>query len=527
MEKTAKTRGNIPRKIKGFRDSDPSLSSLKQQIITNAAKVYQSYGFEHWDTPVLEYADCLGKYMPDEDTVDKGVYSFKNPEIEPVLATNGTEIQDEWGQVLMENHFLSLRYDLTAPLARVYAERLWKDYIKGQLHEGKTPLFRRYQYGPVYRYEIKVEPGRYREFWQIDFDTVGSSEVAADAEAAIILMEALEAVGMPRDTFSIKVNNRKMLKGFLQSIGVNEEEQEQAILRVVDKYDKIGKEAVIQELGPGREERSGAKIKGLRLDNEIISNIADFLDHFGKIGSRQEILTSLDTQLGGNELAREGFQELVRMDEMLQKLGYNSANIQFDPTLIRGMAYYTGPVFEAVSNLKFKDKKGQKRKVGAICGGGRYDGLVEKLLGMKVPATGASIGVDRLAAILPYANAAKAAADGPVFVVLFDDEMMSEYQLIAQRLRSAGIPTEVFYGTRKALKKQLSYADKKNCRIAILLGSNEFEKGVVTVRNLKLGKSLANEITDKTEWRNRVQKEVPNDQLVEYVQDQLNLEIPS
>ncbi|RMF25361.1 MAG: hypothetical protein D6765_10500, partial [Bacteroidetes bacterium] len=260
---TKQPRGIVPRKIKGFRDINPGLNALRWHIIDTARKVYQAYGFEHWDTPVLEYADTLGKYMPDADSVEQGVYAFPNPEEEPVLLPNGQEMRDEFGQVVMTHHPLALRYDLTAPLARLYAEGLWMDYLKNRLEAGRTPLFRRFQFGPVFRYEVKLTPGRFREFWQLDFDTVGSDDVATDAEACMILCEALEAIGLPPDSFIVRVNNRKILKGFLQENGVQEEDQEQAILRVIDKLDKVGWEAVLLELGPGRTDSSGAEIPGL------------------------------------------------------------------------------------------------------------------------------------------------------------------------------------------------------------------------------------------------------------------------
>ena len=224
-------RGTIPRKIKGFRDIDADLNELRQRIISAAAKVYKSYGFEHWETPVLEYADALGKYMPDEDTVDQGVYNFRNPEEEPILGVDGREIRDGEAKAIMEHQAIALRYDLTAPLARVYAERLWMDVKRKQIMETNAPLFRRFQYGPVFRYELKLMPGRYREFWQLDFDSVGTKDVAADAEACMILSDALVAIGMDKSTFIVKVNNRKVLKGFLESIGIDNEEKEGAVLR--------------------------------------------------------------------------------------------------------------------------------------------------------------------------------------------------------------------------------------------------------------------------------------------------------
>ncbi len=247
-------RGIVPRKIKGFREIDPNLNRVRWKIINAASKVYKLYGFEHWDTPVVEYADNLGKYLPDTDTIAEGVYSFRNPEKEPVLKSDGKELRDDWDRETMENHFLSLRYDLTAPLAMHYAEKLWMNSRKGNLPTKNAPLFRMYQFGQVYRYEAKLDPGRFREFWQLDFDSVGSGDVAVGAEVCMVLSDSMEAIGLTRNTYIVKVNNRKILKGLLQNLGVKTEKQEQSILRIIDKTDKIGMEALVEELGVGRTE---------------------------------------------------------------------------------------------------------------------------------------------------------------------------------------------------------------------------------------------------------------------------------
>ncbi len=525
MKKENLQRGIVPRKIKGFRDVDANLNQLRWKIITAAAEVYKSYGFEHWETPVLEYADAIGKYMPDADSVEQGVYSFKNPEEEPVFLTNGREMRDEWGKVIMDHHPVALRYDLTAPLARVYAERLWMDYLKNRLGEGRTPLFRRFQFGPVYRYELKLSPGRFREFWQLDFDSVGTDDVVADAEVCMILSDALEAIGLKRGTYVVKVNDRKVLTGFLRSLGISEGEEEQSILRIMDKLEKIGWDAMRLELGKGRVEKSGAEIAGLHLDETLIDSIFQFLKGFTGIRLRKDILKKLQAAGIDNPMAQEGIEELKKIDEVLSALDFDESRVVFEPGLVRGMAYYTGPVFEVESLQNYVDEKGKERRVGSICGGGRYDGLVEKLLGLKVPATGASIGVDRLAELLRLTHQAPEKVDGPVLIAYFDDELMPEYQLIARELRMEGIEVEVYYGFYKGfrkMKKQLKYADEKRCPVVILIGENEAEKGVATVKNLKLGSELAKSISDKKEFNLRVQKEVKRAHLVSYVKSLLS-----
>jgi len=523
----AKKRGIIPRKIKGFRDIDPSLNQLKWSIVNAAKKVYISYGFEHWDTPILEYAETLGKYLPNEQNITEGevaegVYSFRNPEKETVLDTEGNDLKDDWSRVIFENHFLSLRYDLTAPLARLYAEQLWQDKLKGNVKTEKSPLFRRLQFGPVFRYEAKLDPGRFREFWQLDFDTVGTADMTADAEVCMVTTDALEAIGLKRGTYVMKVNNRKILKGFLKNLGVNDDETEMNILRVVDKLDKIGFDGLEKELGLGRIDSSGGSINGLQLSPNLIFGIIDFFKKFGKTHSRQTILKQLNNLNISNSIFIEGVEELQKIDSILAATAYNEKRVIFDPTLVRGMSYYTGPVFEVESKQTYIDEKGNERKVGSICGGGRYDDLVEKLLGIKVPATGLSIGVDRVAELFQLTKQVQEQVKGPVLIIVFDNKLMPEYQKIASQLRKAKIDTEVYYGFQRGLNKQLAYADKKNCPVAILLGEDELNKGIVTVRDLKMGKEIASEFTDKKEWQKSAQFEVKKEELVKKVKELIN-----
>ncbi len=511
-----KERGILPQKIKGFRDIDSDLNQLRWNIINKAKEVYKSYGFEQLDTPILEYADTLGKYMPDKESVEEGIYSFQNPEKEPVYLKNGEEMRDENENVIMENHFLALRYDLTAPLSRFYAEKLWKEYLRGNIKDGKAPLFRRYQFGQVFRYELKLTPGRFREFWQLDFDTIGTADVSADAEVCIILADALEKIGLKRKTYIVKVNNRKILKGFLQAIGINSENDEQNILRIIDKFDKIGFENVKKELMEGRTDDSGSEIKGIGMAKDTVEKIMGFFNEFSKKSTREEVLKKLKKQFQDNKIYNEGIEELEKMHFIWKNLNFSEERIIFDCILVRGMAYYTGPIFEVESLQTYKDKKGRKRNVGSICGGGRYDNLVKNLLGIKVPATGASIGVDRLSELLTLTKQVPEKEIGSVFITVFDDELMPEYQKIARSLREKNIKTEIFYGFQRNLKKQLKYADRKNSPIAIMLGSNELEKGIVTVKDLRMGRKMQN-IKDKKIWREKVQFQVKREKLIEKV----------
>lgn len=515
-------RGIIPQKIKGFRDISPQLNQLRWHIIEKAKEVYTKYGFEHWDTPALEYTEALGKYMPDADTVEEGVYSFRNPESEPIVDEKGNRISDDEGNFIMENMFLSMRYDLTAPLSRLYAEKLWHPTLLNQASTFKPQLFRRFQFGPVFRYETKLDPGRFREFWQLDFDTVGTNDISSDTEICMILSEALEAIGLERNSYRIKVNNRKILNGLLESIISSSNISPASVLRIIDKQDKIGVEGVKHELGSGRKDASGAFIDGLGLENSSIEKLLDFLSINGALLNRKELLSKLSNGYENNAVFAEGLSELSSIDNLLTELNFAEDRVVFDPSLVRGMAYYTGPIFEVESLTKYTDTKGNLRSVGSISGGGRYDGLVKKLLGLEVPATGASIGVDRLAELLTLSSSIKIEYKGPVLITVFENNLMNEYQKIAQELRAANIPTQVFYGMQKGLKKQLAYADSISSPVAILLGEDELKAGVVTVRNLTLGASMASEISNKEEWKAKAQQQVSREDLVAKVREMLS-----
>jgi histidyl-tRNA synthetase len=343
--------------------------------------------------------------------------------------------------------------------------------------------------------------------------------MTADAEVCMVTADAMEAIGLKRGTYVVKVNNRKVLKGFLQNLGVADEETEKNILRVIDKLDKIGFEGMKGELGKGRTDTSGAEVKGLGLSKDLIHGVTEFFKKFGKTKKRSNILERLGKMANANPIFTEGVEELRKIDSVLSGMGYNEKRVVFDPTLVRGMSYYTGPVFEVESKQTFIDERGNEKRVGSICGGGRYDDLVEKLLGIKVPATGLSIGVDRIAELLQLTKQAPKQVTGPVLIVVFDNNLMTEYQKIASQLRKAKIDTEVYYGFQKGLNKQLAYADKKNCPVAILLGGDELAKGVVTVRDLKMGKQIAGEFADKTEWQKMSQFEVKRDDLVKKVKE--------
>jgi len=517
-----------PRNVKGFRDISPAFNRLRWRIIDAARSVYEKYGFEHWDTPVLEYAECIGKYLPDEDEVSNGVYSFSNPEQEPVLDGRGREKRDTDNNVIMENHPLAMRYDLTAPLARLYAAVLLEKMNQGQVQGPETaPLFRRYQFGPVYRYEAKLDPGRYREFWQMDFDTAGSADAACDAEVCRILCDSLEATGFRTGSYEVRVGHRMIHMGLFEKIGLdNDAEKAMDIIRAVDKLDRIGPEGVASELGKGREDaQSGAFIPGLGLEQSVIDQVVDTMQATQGTSERGKVIEILKNSVGATKSGERALKDLKRMDEALTASGYDEDRVVFDSSIARGLAYYTGPVFEAVSKLEYRDEKGNPRRYGSICGGGRYDGLVQSLLGMKVPATGASIGVDRLSELLMRLETGKTAS-GPVIIIVMEPERLGDYEAMADEIREGGVPAEVYYGSRRKMKAQMSYADSRNAPAVVIAGSSEFDKGTVSVKDLRKGKEASSKISDREQWTQSKpgQVEVPRKDLVKAIEAVLSEE---
>ncbi len=476
------------RKPKGFRDSFALQSLERQEMIATICNVYSKFGFDQLETSCIEYVDALGKFLPDQDQPDAGVFALKD------------DLDDQW---------LALRYDLTAPLARVVAE--FGDDLP-------TP-FRRYQYGPVWRREIKPSKDRFREFFQCDFDTVGCETMAADAEVCLVLSEVMRALGI--DEFVIRVNNRKVLNGLMASLEITEPAVRLGILRTLDKLDDIRIEGVKQQLGPGRTDKSGSWNEGLHLPDSSINRVVEFLQC--KMPTRRETCDAFLEFAAGSPDGVEGVNELKSIEQYLEVSDVAQEFVNFDPSLVRGLEYYTGPVFEI--ELPFEVKvKGKPKKFGSVAGGGRYDYLVERFTGKKVPATGASIGVDRLLAALSLLQKTKSEASlGPVVVTMMDKEQGLEYQKIVNELRDAGIRSELYLGDRK-FKAQMKYADKRNSPVVIIAGSNEFEDGTVTLKNMFLGKALSQEVEDNQAWRKGqpAQSTVKREDLVQSVTDIIN-----
>ncbi len=470
------------RTAKGFRDIEAGELSALDAMVAKIRAVYERYGFDPLETPAIEYTDALGKFLPDQDRPNAGVFSFQD--VVPETGEQGTA--EQW---------MSLRYDLTAPLARYVAQNF-----------DKLPKpFRRYAFGPVYRNE-KPGPGRFRQFMQFDADTVGSDSVAADAEMCMLAADALEALGIKRGDYVIKVNNRKILDGVLESIGLVGDENASrrlAVLRAIDKLDKFEPNEVLLLLGPGRKDSSGDFTKGAGLDGDQAEYVLSVVTKTPEV-----FIPSIDVDKVGrwnqgiksNPTVDAGFDELSQIDKLLRAAGYDSDRIRIDPSVVRGLEYYTGAVFEAELTFEVKGDDGKPVRFGSVGGGGRYDDLVSRFTGQKVPATGFSIGVSRLQAALAHIGAKPAPNLGPVVVLVMDKAELASYQKLTQTLRLAGIRAEMYLGS-SGMKAQMKYADKRNAPCVIIQGSDERAKGEVTIKDLIEGAKAAAAIKDNKEWK--------------------------
>lgn len=464
---------------KGFRDYFASEVTERTEMLNKIAGVYHRYGFDALESAAVETVEALGKFLPDVDRPNEGVFAWQDED-------------DTW---------MALRYDLTAPLARVYAQ-----------HRNDLPTpYRRYAMGPVWRNE-KPGPGRYRQFYQCDADTVGTASMAADAEICAMLSDTLETVGIPRGDYLVRVNNRKVLNGVLEAMGVTNEAQAADVLRTIDKFDKVGEKGVRELLGKGRLDASGAYIDGVGLSDAQADPVVAFLT--SKASDVSATFANLRNAVGGSDMGLKGIDELEQIGALLDAQGYGSDRIEIDPSVVRGLGYYTGPVYEAELTFEILDEKGRKRQFGSVSGGGRYDDLVKRFTGQEVPATGVSIGVDRLLAALREKGRVSSQNQGPVVVTVMDRDRMADYQTMVAELRNAGIRAEVYLGNPKNFGNQLKYADKRNSPIAIIEGGDEKENGIVQIKDLYLGAKIA-ESASLEEWKgNPSQFEVPRDQLV-------------
>ncbi len=497
---------------KGLFDTPAEEIRATERMLATIRGVFESYGFEPLDTPAIEYSDALGKFLPDQDRPNEGVFSFKDDD-------------EQW---------LSLRYDLTAPLARYVAEN----------YQTLPKPFRRYQTGPVWRNE-KPGPGRFRQFTQFDADTVGASSVAADAELCMLAADTLEALGVPRGQYVVKVNNRRVLDGLLELIGLGDEAdagKKLAVLRAVDKLDRLGIEGVAALLGKGRKDESGDFTKGAELDDKQALRVISFLrtaaETFAQISAGSylpqdfkaaddEDYYLIDEMLSSFHESQTMTAALERVEDIrkhVRAVGYGMDRIRFDPSVVRGLEYYTGPVFEAELLSPIVDERGQQIRLGSVVSGGRYDGLVERFTGEKVPATGISIGVSRLLFGLKALGALSSeTAQGPVVVLVLDCDRIADYQRMTKTLRDAGIRAELYLGDA-GLKAQMKYADKRRALCVVIQGGDEKAKGEVQIKDLALGSTLTS-IKDRDAYLKKqaeAQFSVPETELVKAVRNVLD-----
>jgi len=516
-EKSNKLKARLPR---GLADRGPAEIAATRAMIDKIRAVYELYGFEPVETPAIEYTDALGKFLPDQDRPNEGVFSFQDDD-------------EQW---------LSLRYDLTAPLARYVAENF----------DTLAKPYRSYRVGNVFRNE-KPGPGRFRQFMQFDADTVGSSSPAADAEMCMMAADAMEALGL-KGHYVVKVNNRKLLDGMMEAIGLGGDvhhTKRLIVLRALDKLDRLEWRGVEQLLGEGRRDESGDFTKGANLSKEQISPLFmlfntkpsgilqpavqkgqpviqfmfDEKDEFIDRGkpSNTETLEFMKANLQINPTFLAGVNELRGIAELTSVAGYDESRIRIDPAVVRGLEYYTGPVFEVELTFSTDGKDGSPR-FGSVGGGGRYDGLVSRFRGEPVPATGFSIGVSRLLAALEYLGKVDLKTEsGPVVVTVFDKDRIADYQNMVAQLRNAGIRAELYLGSGK-FGPQMKYADRRNSPCVVIQGSDEKAKGEVTIKDLIVGAELAKLEKGREEHlqkQEEAQRAVPEADLIRAVREVL------
>jgi histidyl-tRNA synthetase len=481
--KSNKLKARLPR---GLADRGPAEIAATRRMTETIRKVYELYGFEPVETPAIEYTDALGKFLPDQDRPNEGVFSFQDDD-------------EQW---------LSLRYDLTAPLARYVAENF----------DTLAKPYRSYRAGYVYRNE-KPGPGRFRQFMQFDADTVGSASMAADAEICMMAADTMEKLGLGGH-YVVKVNNRKVLDGVLEAIGLGGEEhagKRLTVLRAIDKLDRLGVEGVRLLLGPGRKDESGDFTKGAGLDDNAAALVLSIFD--ARDVSNEETCNRLDGGPQAPSIRQEGVNELREIAKLVGIAGYDG-RIVIDPSVVRGLEYYTGPVYEVELTLPITGDDGKPVRFGSVGGGGRYDGLVSRFRGEPVPATGFSIGVSRLlAALMQIGKVESKPEPGPVIVTVFDKDRLADYQRMASLLRAAGIRSELYLGSGK-FGPQMKYADRRRSPCVVIQGTDEKQKGEVQIKDLIVGAELAGLSKERDDYLKKqaeAQFAVPEGELVDAV----------
>ncbi|HLT20883.1 MAG TPA: histidine--tRNA ligase [Thermomicrobiales bacterium] len=411
-----------PRVLRGMRDFLPAQMILRRRVMETFREVFERHGFEPIETPVLEYFETLTGNLDDE----KLIYHF----------------QDHGGREV------GLRFDLTVPLARFVA-----------LHQNELTFpFKRYHIAPVWRAD-RPQRGRFREFWQCDADIVGSASMLADADVVSVVVECLEAIEIGE--FQVRINHRKLLEAIARYAGVDED-RAGGVYRSIDKLDKIGAEGVIAEL-----RESGVFDKSAGAIVELV----------GATGSPSELLSQVAATIGDTPGAADALKDLSELFDALAASGVPEERYRFDLSLARGMGYYTGPVYEAVH---------KEVSIGSLAGAGRYDGLVGRFSKQELPATGISLGIERIFEVIQeQGRQVDATSVTQVLVTVFDQEHSGESLRLATELRRAGIRTEVYLEPRRNMGRQFAYADAKGIPLAAVLGPDEIERGVVAIKDLR------------------------------------------
>ncbi|HEX2896626.1 MAG TPA: histidine--tRNA ligase [candidate division Zixibacteria bacterium] len=465
-----------PQVLKGFRDYPPQEQIAREKMISQVKDAVEMMGFLPLQTPSLELAETLLGREPSKEQLSE-LFGFEGPD----------EVN------------MALRYEFTVSMAR---------YVASNPDMGLP--FRRYQYGNVWRVD-KPGPGRYREFMQFDIDIVGTANLLADAEIIATMTKVFDRLGI--ENYKVRFSSRKIMNGLISFAGIPDE-QAMDVMRVVDKLEKQGEKAVLEELGGGRVDKSGDKIRGLNLNSRQIAEIAKFLE-MARVSS-DESLDAAEKLLGNIEESRQGISDLRLIQNYLSLMNIEPSKTPVDLTIVRGLGYYTGPVFETVLT--------DLPEFGSVFAGGRYDNLVSRFIGQEIPGVGASIGVDRLLAALLELKALKLESSvSKVLVTVMDKEKLPQYLEMLNEIREAGIPAEIYVGDSKNITKQIKYADKVGIPFAVIAGSEEFEKNQVTIKNLKAGARKAEQTSEREEWlkADDIQETISRVKMVEWLKKEI------
>ena len=444
----------IPGLPSGFEDRWNKKLLLKKRLLRVIEKNFIKYGFDPLETPSFEISENIGSFFAeDESNPMSDVFTFDDGE---------------------KN--ITLRYDLSSPLARFVAQN----------NQELPSIYKRYAIQNVFRNE-KSGNARYREFTQADCDIVGNVNPAqANAELCNLISNTLVDCGLKNDQFTINVSNRKIVQGLIEDLKIEKNKQIK-VMRAIDKLDKpgFGLKGVEELLKKERKDKSGAITKGANLGDDQVSKILDFL----KIKDLKKLKENFK-----NPITQEGIKELEGLFEVL-KFGNYSDQVKTNFTIVRGLDYYDGFCVETNLNFKAKNIKGKEVDIGSICSGGQYNKLISRFKGVDIPGTGVSIGVDRLLFAMMQLNQIDVDTQNPVIVCVMDEKYLKNYYEILDNLRRSNINSEIFLDSKKNLGKQLTYANKRECPVAVICGENEFKDNKITLKNLLGSKGENNQIT--------------------------------